>query len=62
MMKIVMTFMMPVIQFFIIYMPSQQLEDQLQTEHSVNTGNYIMDKHNIKSKTNYRQAVEEENT
>jgi hypothetical protein len=47
------------IQFFIIYVPSQQLQDQLQTEHSVDTGNYIMDKHNMKSKTNYRQAVKE---
>jgi hypothetical protein len=32
---------------------------QLQTQHIVNTGNYIMDKHNINSKTNYRQALEE---
>jgi cytidine deaminase len=31
----------------------------LQTQHSVGTSNYIMDKHNIKSKTNYRQAMEE---
>jgi hypothetical protein len=38
--------------------PSQQQQDQLQTQHSVDTGNYIMDKHNIKSKANYRQAVE----
>jgi hypothetical protein len=38
-----------IIQFFIIYMPSQ---GQLQTRRSVNTGNYNMDKHNIKSKTN----------
>jgi hypothetical protein len=34
-------------------------QGQLQTEHSVDTSNYIMDKHNIKSKTNYRQALEE---
>jgi hypothetical protein len=47
------------IQFFIIYVPSQQLQGQLQTEHRVDTSNYIMDKHNIKSKTNYRQALEE---
>jgi hypothetical protein len=32
---------------------------QLQTQHSVDTSNYIMDKHNIKSKTNHRQALEE---
>jgi hypothetical protein len=43
--------------FFIIYVPSQQLQGQLQTQHSVDTSNYIMDKHNIK--TNYRQALEE---
>jgi hypothetical protein len=40
-------------------MPSQLLQDQLQTQHSVDTSKYIMDKHNIKSKTNYRQALEE---
>jgi hypothetical protein len=26
--------------------PSQQLQGQLQTQNSVDTGNYIMDKHN----------------
>jgi hypothetical protein len=40
------------IQFFIIYVPSQQLQGQLQTQHSVDTSNYIMDKHNINSKIN----------
>jgi hypothetical protein len=40
--------------------PSQQLQGQLQTQHSVDTGNYIKDKHNMK--TNYRQALEKENT
>jgi hypothetical protein len=39
------------IQFFIIYVPSQQPQGQLQAQHSVDTDNYIMDKHNIKSKT-----------
>jgi hypothetical protein len=48
-----------IIQFFIIYVPSQQLLGQLQTQHSVDTGNYIMGKHNIKSKTNYRKLLEE---
>jgi hypothetical protein len=43
----------------IIYVPSQQLQDQVETHHSVDTSNYIMEKHNIKSKTNYRQALEE---
>jgi putative lipase involved disintegration of autophagic bodies len=41
------------IQFFIIYMPSQQ------PQHSVDKSNYVMDNHNIKSKSNYRQALEE---
>jgi hypothetical protein len=27
-------------------------------QHHVDTSNYIMDKHNIESKTNYRQALE----
>jgi hypothetical protein len=31
-------------------MPSQQLQDQLQTQHSVGTNNNIMSKPNIKSK------------
>jgi hypothetical protein len=47
------------IQFFIIYVPSQQPQGQLQTQHKVDTSNYIMDKHNIKSKTNYKQALQE---
>jgi hypothetical protein len=36
------------IQFFIIYVPSQQLQGQLQTEHSVriDKSNYIVDKNN----------------
>jgi hypothetical protein len=37
-----------------MYVPSQ---GQLQTLRSVATGNYSTDKHNIKSKTNYRQAL-----
>jgi hypothetical protein len=45
-------------QLFIIYVPSQQPQGQLQTQHSVDTGNYIIDKHNINSKTNNRQALE----
>jgi hypothetical protein len=39
------------IQFFIIYMPSQQPQGQLQAQHSVDKNNYFMNKHNIKSKT-----------
>jgi hypothetical protein len=44
------------VQFFIIYVPSQQLQGQLRTQHSVDTSNYIMEQYNIK--TNYRQARE----
>jgi hypothetical protein len=36
------------IQFFIIYVPSQQLQGQLQTQHSVDISNYIMGEHNLK--------------
>jgi hypothetical protein len=45
------------IQFFIIYVPNQQLQIQLQTQHSVDTGNHIKDKHNIKAraKLQYRR-------
>jgi hypothetical protein len=34
------------IQFFIIYVPSRQLQGQLHTQYSVDIGNYIMDKQN----------------
>jgi hypothetical protein len=30
------------------YVPSQQPQGQLQTQHSVDESNYIMDKHYIK--------------
>jgi hypothetical protein len=33
-----------IIQFFIIYVPCQQPQGQLQTQHSVDKSNYIMDK------------------
>jgi hypothetical protein len=42
------------IQFFIIYVPSQQPNGQLQTQHSLDTDNYII------YKLNYRQALVEE--
>jgi hypothetical protein len=38
--------------------PSQQLQGQLQTQQIVDS-NYIMDKHNIKSKTNYWLVLKE---
>jgi hypothetical protein len=47
------------VEFFNIYVPNQQPRGQLQTQHIVDTSNYIMDKHNIKSETNYGQALEE---
>jgi hypothetical protein len=31
------------IQFFIIYVPSQQPNGQLQTQHSLDAGNYIIE-------------------
>jgi hypothetical protein len=40
-----------IIQFFIIYVPSQQPQGQLQTQNSVDKSNYFMNKHDIKSKT-----------
>jgi hypothetical protein len=42
-------------------MPSQQLQGQLQTQHSVDTctNNHIMGEHNLKSKSNERWALEE---
>jgi hypothetical protein len=41
-------------QFFVIYVPSQQLQGQLQTQQSVDASNYIMGEHNLKSKANER--------
>jgi hypothetical protein len=40
-----------IIQFFIIYVPNQQPQGQLQAQHSVDKNNYFMNGHNIKSKT-----------
>jgi hypothetical protein len=36
-------------------MPRQQLKDQLQTQHSLDTGNYIKDKHKIQASTGGRK-------
>jgi hypothetical protein len=35
--------------------PSQQLQGQLQTQHSADTGNYIKDKRNIKTTATYKK-------
>jgi hypothetical protein len=46
-----MMMLMMIIQFYIIYVPSQQPQGQLQAQNSVGKNNYFMNKHNIKSKT-----------
>jgi hypothetical protein len=38
------------IQFFIINVPSKQLQCQLQTQHNVDINNSIKDRHKIKTK------------
>jgi hypothetical protein len=38
------------IQFFIIYVLSQHLQGQLQTQRSVHISNYIVEQHNTESK------------
>jgi hypothetical protein len=35
------------VKIFVIYERSQRLQGQLQTQHSIDTGNYIKGKHNI---------------
>jgi hypothetical protein len=57
------------IQFFIIYMPSQQLQGQLQTQHSVDTVNYNNNNNNnntilclftclLKNKENHNKYIQ----
>jgi hypothetical protein len=41
--------------------PSQQPQGQLQTQHSVYTGNYIKDKHNVKSTVTYNNNNDNNN-
>jgi hypothetical protein len=43
------------IQFFIIYVPSEQPKGQLQTQHSLNTGNYIIYKPKLQASTGGRK-------
>jgi hypothetical protein len=38
-------------QFFIIYVPSQQTQGQLEAQHSADKNINFINKHNIKSKT-----------
>jgi hypothetical protein len=49
-------------QFIIIYVLSQQLQGQLETQHNIGPGNHVKDQHNIKTEANYRQALKKENT
>jgi hypothetical protein len=49
------------VQVFIIYVRSQQLQSQVQTEHNIDTGSYIMDKHNIKTKNKLQESTGEKN-
>jgi hypothetical protein len=46
------------IQFFIICVPREQLQGQLETPHSVGTGKCIMYKYSRKSKVNYGKVLE----
>jgi hypothetical protein len=39
-----------IIQLFIIYVPSRQLESQLQAQHSVDAGNHIKEKQNLQAR------------
>jgi hypothetical protein len=38
----------PGTEFFIVYVPIQQFQGQLQTQYNVDTGNYIKDKPDVK--------------
>jgi hypothetical protein len=54
--KIMMSQFFNSIQFFIIYVLNQQLQSQLQTQHSADIHNYIMDTLNIESRINCRST------
>jgi hypothetical protein len=43
------------IKFFTIYVPSQQPKGQLQAEHSLDTGNYIIYKPKLQANTGGRK-------
>jgi hypothetical protein len=44
-----------IIQFFIIYVPSQQPKGELQTQHSLDTGKYIICKQKLQASTGGRK-------
>jgi hypothetical protein len=46
-----------IIQFFIIYVRSQQLQGQLQIQHSVDTSNFIKDEHNMRATATYNSII-----
>jgi hypothetical protein len=43
------------IQLFIIYVPSQQLNGQLQTQHNLNAGIYNIENNNNKNNNKFHQ-------
>jgi hypothetical protein len=49
------------IQFFIIYVASQQLQGQLQTQHSADIHKYIMDRLNVESRINSSTYLQKTN-
>jgi hypothetical protein len=49
------------IQFLIIYVPSQQPNGQLQTQHSPDAGIYIIDKHKLQTSTGGRKKCNNNN-
>jgi hypothetical protein len=42
------------IKFFTIYAPTHHLQVPIQTQNSVDTGNYIKNKHSIKTLATYQ--------
>jgi hypothetical protein len=47
--------------FFVSYVPIRKVKSQLQTEGTVDTGNYIKEKQNVETKADNRQRLEEDN-
>jgi hypothetical protein len=45
-------------QFFFIYAPNQQLQGQLQTQHSADTSNYIIHRTQHKVKDKLQEGTE----
>jgi hypothetical protein len=49
--EIIIIIQLNLVQFFIVYVPSQQTKGQLQTQHSLDTGNYITYKTKLETST-----------